>query len=372
MEIYFSEIGLISYLKELQKKIRKENVNNNNSPFNISYAFLLTDKVFANQTLKATFWNQLHGNDSDRKGSVADSDFINKVDKIKIRDGIKSILESFLCEDDDKKKEFFDFLDGWVRFHNISILSSEEPVSTFQKESSISLIENHNNRHNNQHSIIGMKTKNIFQDLKNIFFIENTALNKMCFTRDMKDWTPIKSAMKNETDIIIVDSYLFQPYRDKFSINEASSFIDALSSEANETNIVIFYNYNEKVKNEVLDNLYQNKRNITFVGIKPIEVGKKKYANSVLHDRCVITNYRLICSGHSFPQYFKKSGSNEIGFTAHGSMFLTIGSIADKNNENVMKNVVGYLQKEILDKKEKYVLYDKLKLYKSNLLFFRS
>jgi len=89
-----------------------------------------------------------------------------------------------------------------------------------------------------------------------------------------------------------------------------------------------------------------------------------------LHDRLIISNYRIICSGHSFPLYFGYNDNEEKYFSANGSMFMTIGSIADRNNAKVMQSVLDYLQNEIINSKEEetFFIYSNETLNRSNLL----
>lgn len=365
MDIYIDAIGLKEYLKQFFDAIRMDHDIKNNQIFNLSFKDILLDKIFRSQNI---LWDIPINQSIDRTVPIKDRSLIRKTGS----DKMNQILDLFK----DESYEFSDFFHSWYRISNIST-SPKNERSKFQDESSLSLAEGVNYSHN-PHSMVDRNR--LLKCLGKLFFVDKETLNRMVFTRDMKGWGILSQAMEQEKDIVIVDRYFFKDDRDenkdsdenKDRNREVCSFIKDLCKKdfQGERNIVIFSKNNvhfNKLK-EFTEEVNKEGKicNITFVLLN------SDWAKMKLHDRVIISNHRIICSGHSFPLYFKYVNTKEKLFSANGSMYVTIGSVADKSNEIVMQSVLSYLQNEIIDCKKEgvYYIYSIDNLYKSNLLSF--
>lgn len=364
MNICIDGYGLAKYLTDMLSKIRRDKDADNNSIFNINTDVWDINQVFVKQSLCATFWTQEEAPDILKK----DLDFDNSINKSHTREQIIKALERYMPKGKSERKDFIDDLDNWIKS------STQLSFKPFSKEDDIL---------NSSSAIYIMKDRKddyidinrIIDSLKNIFFVEKTSLNTIRFTQDLKGWGVVRHALENERDIVIVDRYFFQPNGKSSNIEESLLFIEkAICSADKVKNIIIFYENDKKNLNrDTMDALNNDSRikakcKIIFVAVNSKlqnEDNEETYINKVLHDRYILSNYRIICSGHSFVQYFK----NDV-FSAHGSMFMTIGSIADKSNETVMEKSLQFLQKEILNRKKEgaYFIHSIDNMYESNLL----
>lgn len=262
---------------------------------------------------------------------------------------------------EEEKQYFIDDFEVWCQNKNISLVSSveglEKETDSYDKESAL-YVSSVDRTNHCPYSII--THNDILNNLAKRFFVDfdKSYLNKNIYTRSLKDWSPISEPMQYETDIIIVDAYLFEGPGDTFGQN-AESLIKAICGEGKkeQKNIVLFFentyplcwlhDFYLRVTNDV-------NCNITFVSVSD-DIKK-------LHDRYIVSNHRLIFSGHSFSLYF-----NGGRFSANGSICLSIGSSADENNQEVIKEALHYLQTEVLGSGE-VCIYGKEKRLISKLL----
>lgn len=342
MNIYIDGYGLAVYLKEFLSTIRRDKDVNNCSIFNLNFETLNIDQVFVNQTFHATFWH----NETNHKIPPKESG-LNRDDSS--RNQIISALEPYMPKNGYERKDFIEDIDNWIKYRRPNVVPYSGERINLRSSRAISIMQN------NEDELVDMER--ILYSLKKLFFVEGTSLNTIRFTREMQGWGVLKNALENEKDIVIVDRYFF-----KTNIAESIKFIkDAICSNDKKKNIVIFYENDKRdITPNVMDNFTDKISNcrITFVGVNPKvpnKEGKEDFVKKVLHDRYIISNHRIIISGHSFVQYFK-----EEGFSANGSMFITIGSVADENNEKVMVKSLQFLQNEILNHEGRpYFAYNK-------------
>jgi len=359
MDIYIDIIGLKEYLKQFFNAIRNDNDKKNNSVFNISFKNMLIDKTLKKQKIVCDLSLT---KENDKSVPIKDR-YMNGRSLLK-----KSLDKFFVDETGDFKEDF----DNWLKDLDVdsSSRNTDCTKSKFQQESALSI--NEDIPGNNPFAIID--TSNILEELYKRFFVDKESCNRVLFTRDMRGWGSIRQTMEFEKDIIIVDRFFFRAhYEDsvhEISDTESLDFIKQLCGKRPEVkkNVVIFYeNDKDRLDKEKLRDLAEKVKDycdITYVGLN------NKWAKEKLHDRVIISNYRIICCGHSFPQFFDYNTSNDKQFSANGSMFLTIGSVADKNNEKVMNRMLDYLQQEIIDNDENNVffIYSMDDVYRSNLL----
>lgn len=367
MDIYIDKKGLIEFLRRWIKEIRKDN-DCGDSIHNISFDNMSIYEILLKQNVILNLNESICDNDTASIEDVGMNDarynylpiFNSELDKIDdvAHNDLQKQIEVFLK----RTKENF-------RQHETSI---------FNNESSLSIINDETPKagHN---PLSKIDLNDVLNELKKFFFVEYVkdssnvmfSLNKTFFTRGYNQWEGDKAnpresykegkgielPLDNEKDIIIVDPYFFQSKSEKFGENEMA-FIKAICKDKRiERNIVVFFqNCVCSEWLEVFSSQFKNEFplcKLSFIGVKN---------NSVLHDRFVVSNYRLIFSGHSFVQYFKNDK-----FSAHGSIGLFVGSVADGNNENVMSSAINYLQTEILNTKNHFVYGDCI----SNLLIIK-
>ena len=368
MKIYFNPEALVQYLSEFREIIRRDNDIDSFSIFNIEPRFFTTDMTLAKQELIFVVKHQRipQEDKTDSSKKEQDLDFLpdgrpqrdSSQEKL-ITNGLKRVIEDIT---DQEEQDFIAYFKAWYRlqnkkFHPVSpedILKENVP---YDKESALFLFydEKLNPRSN---TIIS--NEDFLNNLAKRFFVDfdKSYLNKTIYTRSLKDWSPISDPMQYETDIIIVDAYLFEGPGNVFGQN-AEDLIKAICGKGKkeQKNIVLFFentyplcwlhDFYLRVTNDV-------NCNITFVSV--LDDIKK------LHDRYIVSNHRLIFSGHSFSQYF-----NGGRFSANGSIWLSIGSSADENNQEVIKEALHYLQTEVLGSGE-VCIYGKEKRLISKLL----
>ena len=373
MKIYFNPEALVQYLSEFREIIRGDNDRDSFSIFNNEPQFFTTDMTLAKQELIFVVKHQRipqdDKTDSSKKEQDLDfpSDGSRKGDFKKqdlIIDGLKDELKK--VNEDITDQEIQDFIadfKAWYLFQDkkVSLVPEEllgKESNPYDKESALYLFHTNGANHC-PYSII--THNNILKNLAKRFFVDfdKSYLNKTMYTRSFKDWSPISEPMQYETDIIIVDAYLFEGLGDTFGQN-AESLIRAICGKGKkeQKNVVLFFEntyplcwlhdfYLRIITNDV-------NCNITFVSV-PDNIKK-------LHDRYIVSNHRLIFSGHSFSLYF-----NGGRFSANGSIWLSIGSSADENNQEVIKEALHYLQTEVLGSGE-VCIYGKEKRLISKLL----
>jgi len=343
MKIYFNAEALAKYLFEFRMRIRRENDGDNNSIFNIVPRFFAIDETLANQELML-LEDQLSHNDDQIDFSEKEQDVDFSTNRSSKKDLLISAIDPYIPTDKEEKQHFIDDLDAWKDNKKLSFVSFEECLKdenhTYGKESALFLFPDNRAGHC-PYSIISHD--DILSNLAKLFFIVNDDkpnLSRTIFTRTLEDWSLLSEAMQYETDIIIVDAFIFEGSGNTFGQNAESLIRAICGGKENETkNVVLFFE--NTYPSCWLYEFYQRIRedvhcSITFVGVP--NKGEKK-----LHDRYIVSNHRLIFSGHSFSQYFK-----EERFSAHGSVYLSIGSSADINNEIVIIEALKYLQTEVL------------------------
>lgn len=142
------------------------------------------------------------------------------------------------------------------------------------------------------------------------------------------------------TDIVISDRYLFREQEDivRYNLNK---MLSALANNVkNKIDVVVYTKYEAlsnfgkekatKIIKQTLDKVTGMKPNVTFV----CSNDNKK----ILHDRFVITNYRLLRSGDSF-NYFNTSGER---ITNGGS--LDVDSLANHETYVFVESLLEELQ----------------------------
>ena len=382
MDIYIDGLGFAYYLTQLLSHLRRERNNSNNSIWNVDINVWSINQTLIRQTLIVSFWQK---DMEDERVSEQDADYKNNKYSVREQSGYKkrerfiNAILPYLPEVykmEDIIKDFKDDVFNWLKYSEITFGDKDDfsqgVTNKFRKESSIFIQEDKTLYvGHNETSIIDLK--DILNGLKKIFFVEEASLNKTFYTREYNSWESDKTnpkefdekgrkgiglPLENEKDIIIVDPYFFQSKSNNFGEDEMA-FLRAIcgGNKTIERNIVVFFqncvcsewleSFSSQFKSE-----YSNCK-LSFIGVKD---------NRILHDRFIVSNYRLIFSGHSFVQYFKNDK-----FSAHGSIGLFVGSVADGNNENVMSSAINYLQTEILNTKNHFVYGDCI----SNLLIIK-
>ena len=353
MDIYIDSNGLKEYIKQLYSALRRDNDNKNNSIFDFSFNTILIDKIFRSQNIFL---------DISINKTVDDSIPVNErslVNRDKTRDNMESILNE-LFKEESLLKNFFN---QWYKEFKFSKTKNIQR-SKFQNESSLSLAGGKKTSQN-PNSSIDFEKDGIFRWLEKLFFVDgNTtdkdknilSLNKTIYTRDENGWGFLSKKMKREHDIIVIDKYFFSdvPYTEE----GRKRFLEALCGKNYEKefrrNIVIFIGNASDQDCLGIINDFKDKCNLTCVRLEKIGKDDEKDWTNKLHDRLIISNYRIVCSGHSFPLYFNFDDNDKKNnrFSANGSMFITIGSVADGNNEKIIQNVLDYLQNHIIDCKD--------------------
>lgn len=365
MNIYIDKRGIIRYLSQWVRNIWIDNNCSNKSVHNISFQNMLIHQTLISQKLIPDFSIK---HDYNNLPSLTEAGLpkenVEDYEKIfdeEIKTEIEqSVLNGFIKETD--KTIFREVLRDIINQFQKSFDSRKENYPTYKIESSISIVDGKKQiqGHNEKSRI---ELNNALNCLKERLFVSEDErflfLNKTFYTREQKNWDSIELVLSNEKDIIIVDPYFFLSDTNggKFG-NRELIFLNAICKSDDEKDFVIVHQncvcaewlaefsrrfkegYNE---NELKINSHK-KCNLTFIGVT---LANKQS----LHDRFIISNYRIIFSGHSFPLYFDEKG----GFSANGSIGLSVGSVADGNNEHVMTKAIEYLQNEILDKE----LYNK-------------
>lgn len=343
MDVYIDKTGLLRFLKQWIKGIRKDNDTGDYSVHNISFENMCIYNILLEQFIKPSFT------------FTQKDDGAVDIENIGMDGNIEDYRSLFFCQDleeewkdldEQEKEELMKEINVFWRRTKENFKFHE--ASRFYDESSISIV-------NNEKQSAGKNPKSkidlsdILKGLKERFFVSKMSMNNTFYTREYQDWKEISLSLKNDKDIVIVDPYFFQSKGVAFGENE-KSFIRAIYEDIETINtpknIVIIYKncvcsewlqyFSSKIK-EAID------CNITFIGVTD---------RHVLHDRFIISNYRLVFSGHSFAQFF-----NEGCFCANGSIGLSVGSVADNSNEHVMYSAFHYLQEEILDKEKSCWIY---------------
>ena len=364
MIIEFDEDGFVMYLYEELIKIRRENSEDNNSVFNINPSLWKINDVIIRQNITCPYFDHKEdetSGENDIMPIIKNNDQIsrNTVDIIVAK---ITKIKKYLSESQIKLG-----VDGWIKYRtNVQkeVQEKKENQEIFEVDKDIK------ERLSNESKLIisGDKVTNVSQQNNNqdilhyikqrVFVCESDlSLNKTFYTREQKDWESIASTLSFEKELIIIDPYFFLS-EGEFGKRELL-FLDAICNSEDEKFFVIVHRncvcaeWLEKFARIFKDgdsNMFIKSHkscHLTFVGVKD---------NKLLHDRCVISNHRLIFSGHSFPLYFNEDRN----FSANGSLGLSVGSIADVNTEHVMAKTIEYLQNEVL-KKEKAFIYGDIK-----------
>ena len=363
MKIEFDKDGFVKYLYEVLIKIRRENSEDNNSVFNIDPSLWKLNDVIIRQEIICPLFN--HQEDDENSSA---NDFKSTKEKHQ-KDGgfVQRIVEEIenIAKLDKRQisKSFINTgVNSWLNYrydvYKPNIEHNEcgkEVRDRLSKESKLIISSDKDTncfQQNDNHDILNYIKQRVFVCESNL------SLNKTYYTREQKDWESIASTLYFEKELIIVDPYFFLS-EGEFGKRELL-FLNAICNSEDEKFFVIFHRncvcaewLEEfarifKDGDSDMSSIKSHKScHLTFVGVKD---------NKLLHDRCVISNHRLIFSGHSFPLYFNEDGN----FSANGSLGLSVGSIADVNTEHVMAKTIEYLQNEVL-KKEKAFIYGDIK-----------
>ena len=142
------------------------------------------------------------------------------------------------------------------------------------------------------------------------------------------------------TDIVISDRYLFSEQEGVVQYNLGNMLSALANNVKNKIDVVVYTKYEAlsnfgkekatKIIKQTLDKVTGMKPNVTFV----CSNDNKK----ILHDRFVITNYRLLRSGDSF-NYFDTSGNR---ITNGGS--LDVNSLANHETYVFVESLLSELQ----------------------------
>lgn len=189
------------------------------------------------------------------------------------------------------------------------------------------------------------------------------------FTKNFLSWEQL---MKDNqllpcTDIIISDRYLFNNQQEVVEYNLKKMLTALANNVKNRINVVIYTYYKKEYKNDnnmkiigglvgfgeekasriIKDTLYTvtgSEPNVTFVC--------SNFSNEILHDRFVITNYRLLRSGDSFI-YFNTKGKNFSNGTS-----LDVDSLANRETYTFVESLFEHLQQAYNDiiKKRNYMI----------------
>lgn len=169
--------------------------------------------------------------------------------------------------------------------------------------------------------------------------------------RSMCDWSIFSDNSAPCTDIILVDKYLFAQSDFYYNIN-SYALLEQLCKWAKKTalNIVIFtlkdyisektlfaipFNTIKRNLKQKLGELIGTEPNITFVILQGHE----------LHDRTILTNYKMFSSGDSF-KYFKND--TNVSLCTHGE-WMFVSSMHDADNRQNAKDFIHDLQ-VVIDK----------------------
>lgn len=161
------------------------------------------------------------------------------------------------------------------------------------------------------------------------------------------------------TDIVISDRYLFNNQQELVQYN-LSRLLTALANNVkNRIDVVVYTLYDKKgggligfgEKNAtkiITDTLY------TVTGIKPnVTFVCSNDSKNILHDRFVITNYRLLRSGDSFI-YFNTKGERISNGTS-----LDVDSLANYETYTFVESLLEYLQQTYNESNDSMILGDK-------------
>ena len=370
MNIYIDKRGIVSYLSQWVRNIWKDNNCGNKSVHNISFQNMLIHQTLISQKIIPDFsmehsYNNLPSSASAGLAKETVEDY-EKIFDEEIKTEIESLVSNGFIKERDEEI-IREVLRETINEFQKSFDSSNGSYPTFRIESSISIVDGKKGiQGHNEKSIVELN--NALNCLKERLFVSEDEderfllLIKTFYTREQEDWNSIKLALCNDKEIIIVDPYFFlsDVNGSKFG-NRELKFLDAIcKSEDNKDFVIVHQNcvcaewleefsnrFKEGYKeNELTINSHKN-CHLTFIGVTL----RNKQS---LHDRFIVSNYRLIFSGHSFPLYF----SDNEEFSANGSIGLSIGSVADRNNEHVMVNTLEYLQRDILDRGDCYIYGD--------------
>lgn len=141
------------------------------------------------------------------------------------------------------------------------------------------------------------------------------------------------------TDIVINDRYLFAEEDKSVVQYNLSSMLKALTNNVkNRVDVVIYTLYDKlntfgkdeavRIVKQVLEKSTGIKPNVTFV--------TSKASSRIMHDRFVITNYRLLRSGDSFNYFYSNGerktngGSLDVDSLANYETFVFVESLLEK------------------------------------------
>lgn len=146
------------------------------------------------------------------------------------------------------------------------------------------------------------------------------------------------------TDIIISDRYLFNNQQEVVQYNLSKMLTALANNVKNRIDVVVYTLYNKdgkgiigfgeknasKIIKDTLSAVTGIKPNVTFVC--------SNVSDNILHDRFVITNYRLLRSGDSFI-YFNTKGERISNGTS-----LDVDSLANHETYTFVESLLEYLQ----------------------------
>lgn len=164
------------------------------------------------------------------------------------------------------------------------------------------------------------------------------------------------------TDIIISDRYLFNNQQELVEYNLSRMLTALANNVKNRIDVVIYTLYNKDGQGLIgfgEKNAYKIIRDTLYsvTGIKPnVTFVCSNINENILHDRFVITNYRLLRSGDSFI-YFNTKGERISNGTS-----LDVDSLANHETYTFLDSLFEYLQhtyNDIKRRNDKMILGDR-------------
>lgn len=198
------------------------------------------------------------------------------------------------------------------------------------------------------------------------------SLPSCTFYTQNKHWKDLINDKLPCSDIIIVDPYFFEADDNDSSLKLLGKYI----SNNIKSNVVIFCKppkiriskNKESITSTNYYEIYCNLKkkyefvNFTFVQHHFSKEEKEKHLG--IHDRYIITNYRLYLSGHSFGMYYNRREK----FSANGGVWFNANSIMENNNYMVICYCIKEHLSKVLSCCEKGDVWGDIK---SNLLDFQ-
>lgn len=175
-------------------------------------------------------------------------------------------------------------------------------------------------------------------------------------------WNDLINRIKPFNTIIIQDNYFFYS-----GFKKALDFIEFMTSKSNNPEILIYCNYTEKIKDEIVKfhNTFKEKYPLSKVFISCADT------TEYFHDRAIIANSFTIDGGNSFTGYIDKS-------IAKIYTSITFTSILDQNFYNSFSSPLKQIQEKVtkfktLKRRAKYWLnLGDIELEKTNNLISNS